>query len=426
MANRRSRTHLSLGGALLLALLAGCATPASLATPQVTDSSPVWLKLGIAQGLPLEDPLQLSAASKHRLQLEASEAGGERTQMKKLLRFLIDTDGLAFQYRPSRTLNAEAAFQAREGDCMSYAMLYVASARSLGIPVHFVRITQLPVFWEDGGRFFTSSHIAVEFGHDSWQEDAMVVDFSATHTSEWRVSLYDPIDDETAFVLFHSNRAVEYLLKDDYVTAEHILRFLLDHAPQQAEVYSNLGIVLMRLKRYQEATDLYATAIARFPRFVPLYTNAVNAATASGNVGMVKLWSAAGRKVAKADPAFAFGEGMLAFRQGDYPAAAERFSQALEVNPDDITLLAWTARAYLSAGDTAHGLLDVESIRHLTPSSAQRAMLNALREEFPKAGINLPAAVPVVPAVSPGDTSPPTTAPSPPSAAHGRIVPPTT
>jgi tetratricopeptide (TPR) repeat protein len=403
MALRSSHALPFLGAALLLVLAGGCAsTTPALSSHRISADTPAWLRQGIAQGLPMEDPLQLSEATKQRLRLEASEAGGERSQMKKLVRFLIDNDGLAFQYRPTRTLNAEAAFQAREGDCMSYAVLYVAAARSLGIDVHFVRITQLPVFWEDGGRFFTSSHIAVAYGRNTWLENAMVVDFSATHTSEWRFSLYDPIDDETAFVLFHSNRAVEFLLRDDYVQAERILRFLLDNAPVVPEVYNNLGIVLMRLKRAQEATDLYTQAIVRFPRFVPLYTNAVSAAAASGHPDLVRLWSMAGRKVAEADPAFAFGEGMVAFRQGDFSTAAQRFSDALGVQPNDLTLLAWTARAHLSAGEMSDGMRDVQHIQRQTPSAEQRALLNALRKEFPAAGIEAtaPEPTPTTPAPS--------------------------
>ncbi len=388
MAPHSLRLRLSLGGALLLALGAGCATSAPVFP---SAGGPPWVREGIALGLPLEDPLQLTDATKAHLRNLASEAGGERSQMKRLVRFLIDNDGLAFQYRPTRTLNAEAAFEAREGDCMSYAVLYVAAARSLGIDVHFVRITQLPVFWEDSGRFFTSSHIAVAFGHDTWTENAMVVDFSATHTSEWRFSLYDSIDDETATVLFHSNRAVEFLLKDDYVQAERLLRYLLDHAPATPEVYNNLGIVLMRLHRAPEATELYKQAILRFPRFVPLYTNAVSAAAESGLQDLVKLWSVEGRKVAKSDPAFSFAEGMQAFQHGDFPTAADRFAQALEVQPDDLTLLAWTARAHLSAGQLQRGLRDVERIQHQTPSGGQRALLNALKREFPAAGIEWPA-----------------------------------
>jgi Flp pilus assembly protein TadD len=185
------------------------------------------------------------------------------------------------------------------------------------------------------------------------------------------------------------------------VQAERILRFLLDNAPAVPEVYNNLGIVLIRLKRAEEAKDLYANAIERFPRFVPLYTNAVSAAADSGHPDLVKQWSIAGRKVAQADPAFAFGEGMVAFRQGDYATAAQRFSHALEVQPDDITLLAWTARAHLSAGEMSEGMREVEHIQHQKPSAEQRALLNALREEFPKAGIELPVPAADAPPLSP-------------------------
>lgn len=387
--------RLFLAVAVLLAFGAACATPSTMLQPSANN--PAWLREGIAQGLPLEDPLQLSNTTKAQLRTYASEAGGERTQLKRLVRYFMDADGLAFQYRPTRTLNAEAAFEAREGDCMSYAMLYVAAARTLGLAVRFTRITQLPVFWEDSGRFFTSSHIAVVFGHDTWAGDAMVVDFSATHTSEWRFSLYEPIDDETAFVLFHSNRAVEFLLKDNYVEAERLLRYLLDRAPATAEVYNNLGIVLMRLHRAPEATELYGQAIERFPRFVPLYTNAVSAAAASGQPDLVKLWTVAGRKVAQSDPAFAFAQGMMAFQQGSFSSAAERFAQALEVQPDDLTLLAWTARAHLSAGELSSGLRDVEHIQRQRPSEAQHALLTALKREFPSAGIILPEPPPPAP-----------------------------
>jgi len=404
MAPRRLRMRLCLGGALGLAL-AGCATtPASGRAPP--PDGPAWLRDGIAAGLPLEDPLHLSSGVQEYLRAKASVGGSERTRMQMLLRYLVDSDGLAFHYANMRTLGAQAAFEAREGDCMSYAVLYVAAARSAGLEVHFVRITQLPVFWEDRGRFFTSSHIAVAHGEDTWGADAMVVDFSATHTSEWRFSLYSAIDDETAFVLFHSNRAVELLMKGRLAEAERLLSYLLQNAPAVPEVYNNLGIVLMREHRAPEATELYGQAIERFPNFVPLYSNAVSAAAASGLPDLVKLWRAAGHRVAERDPAFSFAQGMLAFREGEFSAAAKHFAQALEIQPNDLTLLAWTARAHLSAGDLDHGRKEVARIQQQTPSEAQRALLNSLKAEFPAAGIELPDSPSAVKA-SPSPPAPP-------------------
>ncbi len=395
------RMRLGLGGALVLALT-GCATPGK-ATPA---SGPAWLRDGIALGLPLEDPLQLSPSTRAYLSAKASVGGSERSRMHSLVRYLVDRDGLGFRYAPTRTLNAQAAFEAREGDCMSYAMLYVAAARSAGIEVHFVRITELPIYWEDRGRFFTSSHIAVAHGADTWGENAMVVDYTATHTSEWRFSLYTPIDDETAFVLFHSNRAVEFLLQGRLAEADRLLTYLLERAPEVPEVYNNLGIILMREHRMQEATELYGQAIERFPGFVPLYSNAVSAAAASGLPDLVKLWRTAGQQVAKRDPAFSFAQGMLAFHDRDFSLAAGHFAQALQIQPDDLTLLAWAARAHLSAGDLDQGRQEVTRIQQQSPSEAQRVLLNALQHEFPAAGIQLPD-VPSAVKASPSPPAPP-------------------
>jgi transglutaminase-like putative cysteine protease len=91
-------------------------------------------------------------------------AGTEKSRLLKVVRFLADADGLSFQYQTQSSLTAEEAFVARRGDCMSYANLLVGLARSLDVPVRFVRITQLPVTWEAGGRFFESSHMAVALG----------------------------------------------------------------------------------------------------------------------------------------------------------------------------------------------------------------------------------------------------------------------
>jgi Tfp pilus assembly protein PilF len=340
----------------------------------------------------MDDPLALRPEAKERIRVEASTIGSERTQMRRLLRFLIDDDGLAFRYRNTHTLTADQAFAQREGDCMSYALLYVAAARTLGLHVHFVRITQVPVYWEENGRFFTSSHIAVAHGHDTWVGEAMVVDFSATHTSAWRFALYDEMDDETAFVLFFSNRAVEMLLADQMGQAERLLRFLNDNAPPVAEVYNNLGIVLMRQNRPGEAVDLYTRAVALFPRFVPLYANGVAAATAAGRHALANQWAAAGREMGQNSPAFSFSEGMLAFRRQDFAVAAKFFERALEIQPDDLTLLAWTARAHLAAGDLGRGQSHIERMRRQKPSDTQRILLGDLQSEFPGAGIQIPTA----------------------------------
>ena len=98
---------------------------------------------------------------------------------------------------------------------MAYSNLVVALARTLDVPLRYVRITQLPVNWEVGGRFFESSHMAVAVGTDASWDQAAIVDFGNVHTSAWRFSLYETVTDEEAFVLFQNNVAVQRLLAGD-------------------------------------------------------------------------------------------------------------------------------------------------------------------------------------------------------------------
>ena len=377
------RSSPPLGAVAALAL--ACATPTA---SRLSAPPAPWVEEGAARGLPVENPLLLRPETVESIRVAASGSGAEASQMRRLLRYLVDDSGLGFRYQASRTLNAEDAFHARAGDCMSYAVLYVAAARSLGLHVHFVRITQYPVFWGENGQFFTSSHIAVAHGHETWMGEAMVVDFSATHTSAWRFAMYEETDDETALVLFHSNRAVELMLAGRSMEAEALLRFLVQRAAPVPEVYNNLGIVLARQGRVTDAVDVYARAIARFPRFMPLYSNAVSAAGRAGLSELAARWSEAGRKVADSDPAFHFSEGLLAYRQRDFDAAAGHFERALSSQPDDVTLLAWAARAHLSAGDIDRGKSQVERIRRQKPTPQQSLLLEQLEREFPSAALH--------------------------------------
>src|SRR5262249_60946180 len=162
---------------------------------------------------------------------EVGYALSEKSRLMKVVRFISDGDGLLFQYQPQSSLTAEKAAVARRGDCMRYANLLVALARSLDVPVRFVRITQLPTTWEAGGRFFESSHMAVALGRNAAWDQAVIVDFGNVHTAPWRFSLYYDVSDEEGFGLFQNNVAVQKMLAGDVATGERLLRFLHQVSP---------------------------------------------------------------------------------------------------------------------------------------------------------------------------------------------------
>ncbi len=361
---------------------AGCATSGASTRPTQQQ----WLDEARIDGLRLEDPLALSPEVRVRVKEHLTYEGTEKARMLRLVRYLGDSDGLSFRYHPQQSLSAERAFFARQGDCMSYANLYVALARMMDVAVRFVRITQLPVTWESRGRFFESSHMAVAFGREAAWDQSLVIDFGNTHSAPWRFALYDDVPDELAFVLFQNNVAVEKMVGGEVVEAERILRFLLARSPDVPEVHNNLGLVLLQAGRVKEAMEVLLAGVERFPRFRPLYANAVQAARRVGDVKLAESLEQSGRELLENDPSWNFNEGLRSYQSRAFLAAAVRFEKALSADPDNVRLLAWTARAHLAAGELRQGLEEVERIRSRPSSETQDSLLRDLQREFPQIG----------------------------------------
>jgi Tfp pilus assembly protein PilF len=359
---------------------AGCATSGASTRPTQQQ----WLDEARIDGLRLEDPLALSPEVRVRVKEHLTYEGTEKARMLRLVRYLGDSDGLSFRYHPQQSLSAERAFFARQGDCMSYANLYVALARMMDVAVRFVRITQLPVTWESRGRFFESSHMAVAFGREAAWDQSLVIDFGNTHTAPWRFALYDDVPDELAFVLFQNNVAVEKMVGGEVVEAERMLRFLLSRSPDVPEVHNNLGLVLLQAGRVKEAMEVLQAGVEHFPRFRPLYANAVQAARRLGDVQLAESLQLRGRGLLEDDPSWNFNEGLRSYQERAFLAAAVRFEKALSADPDNVRLLAWTARAHLAAGELRQGLEEVERIRSRPSSETQDSLLRDLQREFPQ------------------------------------------
>jgi Tfp pilus assembly protein PilF len=359
---------------------AGCATSGAQ-SPRITER---WIDEARSGGLRLEDPLAISPELRTRVKEHLTYEGTEKARMLRLVRYLADSDGLAFHYHPQQSLTAERAFFARQGDCMSYANLYVALARMMDVGVRFVRITQLPVTWESRGRFFESSHMAVAFGREAAWDQSLIVDFGNTHSAPWRFALYDDVSDELAFVLFQNNVAVEKMIGGEVGEAERILRFLLARSPEVPEVHNNLGLVLMQAGRLNEALAVLEAGVEHFPRFRPLYANAVQAARRLGDDKLAESLQRRGHELLEDDPSWNFNEGMRSYHDRAFLEAAVRFEKALSVDPDNLHLLAWTARAHLAAGQLRQGLEEVERIRSRPSSETQDVLLRDLQREFPE------------------------------------------
>ena len=102
-----------------------------------------------------------------------------------------------------------------------------------------------------------------------------------------------------------------------------------------------------------------------------------------------------GRELLQDEPAWNFNEGMRSYHARAYSDAALRFEKALSADPDNVRLLAWSARAHLAAGNLRRGLEQVERIRSRPPSETRTQLLEDLHQAFPQ--LDAPAPLPPPP-----------------------------
>lgn len=330
---------------LALTALSGCRATLSPLAPKTEAQRTEELLADVAAlGLVLGDPLALPPEVLERAMNAMGPRGTVSERMRRLANWLVEPGGLHFRYDAMQTLTASAAYQARTGDCLSYAHLFNALARSMKVPMEYVRFRTPHSYEERAGQFIVVTHVASLFDRD---RETILVDLSGEQHS-YR-SDYQRLTDREALVLHISNLSMAALGRGELTRAERLSRRLLEEAPQLVDLHNNLGAVLLRRHRFGEALELLQAALRRFPSNVQLYVNASLAARGLGDSAL------AAELAAKADapwtdPFVPFVRGAQMIDEGRLEQGVALLRGVVERNPESATFQLYLARGLLLLG----------------------------------------------------------------------------
>jgi tetratricopeptide (TPR) repeat protein len=386
--NRRSKPRTSTGDPRWTArtrwikraaAIAACALPCACAAPAPPRAPSAVELLGEARadGLAIEDPLAIDDEMKAAVDEAVSRVAPEDARLNALLRYLNDSTSLSFEYVPNHSLTARRAFRERRGDCMAYTNLFIGLSRYLDLETYFVHVREVRNYYEKDGSFFTSSHVAV--GHGQGKE-AMIFDLS-NEISNWKLALYQAIDDSAAVALHYNNVAVSQMVAGKTREAERLFSFWLARKPEVAELHNNFGVLLNRTGRHDEALRVLAAGMSRFPTYEPLYTNAIEAARGAKRPDVAAQLEQRGREIERNDPFFLFARALNLYRDDHYAQAADQFERARDAKPDSPIILAWLTRAYLQAGRREQGIEAFLRVKEMAPEAR---VLRELEAQFPE------------------------------------------
>jgi tetratricopeptide (TPR) repeat protein len=350
-----------------------------VSAPRAKDTAGV-LAEARATGLPGADPLEIDGEMKAAMD-GAISMGSRPEERFRLLRDYL-RGRLEFEYSSNRTLTAREAWRERRGDCLAFTNLFIALARYIDLKAYYVHVREVSDYYERGGWFFVSSHVAV--GHGSGAT-AVVLDVSRElslwrEMSDWKLAAYKTISDGEALSLYYNNLAVDWMMAGRVHDAERLFRFWMAREPDVAELHNNLGVLLNRRGRYGESLALLTGAIKEFPSFKPLYTNGIQAARGAKQLGIADELSRKGQELEHDDPFFIFARALHLFQEGAFKAAAQELARARAAKPDSAVIHAWLSRAYLRSGQREQG---IEAFKRVQELEADGALSRHLRAQFP-------------------------------------------
>lgn len=315
-----ARTYLQVGSTLLAAVLA--------AAPARSQAAPADLSMEVNDPAPGEfsSPLEVDGNLAGWLAEAVDLELGPRLRFDRLLAALRDPHSPGFVEQVSPTLPASTAFRDRRINCVSFAFLVVALARSLDLPAYFVLVPETLARQRSGGLAIEEQHLAAAVAFGGLER---VIDFAGDLEKTRFVTTAVP--DLTAIALFHSNRGIEALADEDLERAAAELHRATVLDPTLAVVWANLGVVERRRGDLQAAEQAYRTALALDPQTRAARTNFTNLLASRGEAGRAARILAATANVGP-DPFSLLELAESSLRRGDLAAARAHYQRALELS----------------------------------------------------------------------------------------------
>lgn len=196
----------------------------------------------------------------------ASKVEGDlqaRSRLRKLISGMIDDGLLTLAYDANRTFTAIETFENRQGNCLSFSIMFAALAREADLDVTFQMVDIPPSFRADGDMILLNNHINVVvkgIRSDISHTREYVVDFN---TAEYNGN-YDTrkVSDNYAVALYYSNVGVEFMQSGNLRNAFRYIKKGIKTDSEIATLWVNLGALYSRGKQYDLAEQAYRQALS--------------------------------------------------------------------------------------------------------------------------------------------------------------------
>ncbi|AWF79366.1 hypothetical protein BTJ40_00140 [Microbulbifer sp. A4B17] len=277
--------------------------------------------------LPEIDILELNDEMK--LFLTSVNAKREGDKLDALVHKL-QSQNFSIFYDADATLNAAQVFDQQRGNCMAFSTFVIAMSREIGVDTKFNEVFIPELRYLDNQQTFIYQHINVLATIDNRPQ---ILDFNFTdYNPEYRQQI---LGDNEAFAKFYSNLAMEFLADRDFKKAFLYILKSLSLAPDEADLWNNMGAIYRSAGFEKQAISAYAIALRFDRKNLVTLSNLEKVLRAQGDFQMADTLSEKLYDYRKKDPYYWYGQALKAYRDELYELAANRVKDAISIKKED-------------------------------------------------------------------------------------------
>jgi Tfp pilus assembly protein PilF len=259
----------------------------------------------------------------------------------------VESGGRGITYSAQTTNTGIDAFEARQANCLSYTLLYVAMAKYVGLDAYFNEV-MLPPTWDMRGedtylfmrhmnarvvmpKFFRTLTKVVDVG------DARTADIIVDLEMRRYRSTYKQhrLSNDQVASQYYSNRGMELAAQGDVKNAFLHLRKALSLAENSSYIWSNMGSLYRRQGFLPEAEALYLRGLTVDQYDYTVMHNLTGLYRAMGNKERESLFRDKVRRHRAANPYYQYKVAQDWMADGNYLKARDNIEAALKQEKSD-------------------------------------------------------------------------------------------
>ncbi len=286
-------------------------------------------------------------------------------RVRRLFEFMVAEDGLALRYQEHPTYGIAESYARRKVNCLSFTMMFIALARSVGIDAYAQASEDALAMRVVDNTLVRANHVKAGIDIEGAQ---YTVDVG------WRSVVVERrprrISDAQLVSLLHNNNAVENLQRGDRTGAATEITTALSLAPDSAMIWSNAGVIELRSGRLGAAEEAYLQALDRDRDHIGALDNLVALYRTTGATRLRDRYNDRLRRAQASDPFSQFLMAQELVEQGAHDDAIPHYRRAIRLLPNQPQFHRNLADTYQKVGKdwaarrARHHALSLEQLKH--------------------------------------------------------------